>query len=185
MLVREKRREAGVRHLRLAGRNCEHHRNNRVLPPIGFRRRSWDGRGECVSGEVQALAARALHRVPRRWILAATSCEAVRGEAKLSGRRPTVGRRGCRRWNDPVPPGDCRIHRRPDVWGMEVRKRLIAVGVLAAILLLGAVYLWVGSATPQGQDPLATLTPPNTTEFEDSFDISVEGPRLVLLLSPT
>jgi len=68
---------------------------------------------------------------------------------------------------------------------MEVRKRLIAVGVVAAILLLGAAYLWVGSATPQGQDPLATLTPPNITEFEYSFDKSIEGPRLVLLLSPT
>jgi hypothetical protein len=68
---------------------------------------------------------------------------------------------------------------------MEVRKRLVAVGFVAAIFLLGAAYLWVGSATPQGQDPLATLRPPNLTEFEDSFDRSVEGPRLVLLLSPT
>jgi hypothetical protein len=67
---------------------------------------------------------------------------------------------------------------------MEVRKRFIVVGIVA-ILLLGAAYVWVGSATPRGQDPLATLTPPNITEFEDSFDKSVEGPRLVLLLSPT
>lgn len=66
-----------------------------------------------------------------------------------------------------------------------MRKRLIAVGVVAAILLLGAAYLWVGSATPQGQDRLATLTPSNITEFEDSFDKSTEVPRLVLLLSPT
>jgi len=68
---------------------------------------------------------------------------------------------------------------------MEVRKRFITIGIVAAILLLGATYLWVGSATPQGQDPLAALTPSNTTEFEDSFDKSVEGPRVVLLLSPT
>jgi hypothetical protein len=68
---------------------------------------------------------------------------------------------------------------------MEVRKSLIAAGVVAAILLLGAAYLWVGSSTPQGQDPLAALTPPNMTEFEESFDKSIEGPRLVLLLSPT
>jgi hypothetical protein len=68
---------------------------------------------------------------------------------------------------------------------MEVRKRLIAVGIVAAILLLGAAYLWVGSSTPQGQDPLVALTPSSITEFEESFDKSVEGPRLVLLLSPT
>jgi len=67
---------------------------------------------------------------------------------------------------------------------MEVRKRFIVVGIVA-ILLLGAAYLWVGSATPQGQDSLATLTPSNITEFENSFDKSVEAPRLVLLLSPT
>lgn len=66
-----------------------------------------------------------------------------------------------------------------------MRKRLIAAGVVAAILLLGAAYLWVGSSSPQGQDPLATLTPSNITEFEESFDKPIEGPRLVLLLSPT
>jgi hypothetical protein len=68
---------------------------------------------------------------------------------------------------------------------MEVRKRFITIGFVAAILLLGAAYLWVGSSTPQGQDPLATLTPSNITEFEESFDKLIEGPRLVLLLSPT
>jgi len=66
-----------------------------------------------------------------------------------------------------------------------LRKKSIAVGVVVAILLLGAAYLWVGSSTPQVQDPLSTLTPSSFAEFEESFDKSIEGPRLVLLLSPT
>jgi hypothetical protein len=67
-----------------------------------------------------------------------------------------------------------------------LRKRSsIALGTVLAILLLGAAYLWVGSSTPQGQDALATLTPSNITEFEKNFDKSLEGYRLVLLLSPT
>jgi hypothetical protein len=41
------------------------------------------------------------------------------------------------------------------------------------------------SSTPTGQDPLATLTAANFAAFEESFDKSIEGPRLVLLLSPT
>ena len=66
-----------------------------------------------------------------------------------------------------------------------MKKASIAVGVLAAILLGFGAYLWMGSSTPPGQDPLLPLTSANFTEFEGAFDKSIEGPRLVLLLSPT
>ena len=66
-----------------------------------------------------------------------------------------------------------------------MKGKSIAIGVLLAAVLAAAAYLWVGSAAPAGQDPLATLTQSNFAEFENSFDKSVEGPRLVLLLSPT
>jgi len=67
-----------------------------------------------------------------------------------------------------------------------VKGKSIAIIVLAAAAVAaGAAYLWVGSAVPPGQEPLATLTQNNLVEFENSFDKSVDGPRLVLLLSPT
>jgi hypothetical protein len=66
-----------------------------------------------------------------------------------------------------------------------VKKSSVAIGIIAAVGLAGAAYLWVGSAVPPGQEPLATLTESSFAKFEDSFDKSLEGPRLVLLLSPT
>jgi len=66
-----------------------------------------------------------------------------------------------------------------------VSKRHIITGATAAILLFGAAYLWLGSSTPPGQDPLSTLTPSSFARFEESFDKPSEGSRLVLLLSPT
>jgi hypothetical protein len=68
---------------------------------------------------------------------------------------------------------------------MEMMKKSITVGAVMAILLAAAAYLWIGSSTPPGQDPLSTLTPANLADFAGAFDKSVEGPRLVLLLSPT
>ena len=67
----------------------------------------------------------------------------------------------------------------------EVKRKPVAVGLLVAAVIAGAAYLWVGSAVPPGQEPLRTLTQSNFAEFENSFDKSVDGPRLVLLLSPT
>jgi hypothetical protein len=64
-------------------------------------------------------------------------------------------------------------------------KKSITVGAAMAILLAAAAYLWMGSSTPPGQDPLSTLTAVNFADFEGAFDKSIEGPRLVLLLSPT
>ena len=64
-------------------------------------------------------------------------------------------------------------------------KKRVTAGVIASVLLFGAAYLWLGSSTPQGQDPLSRLAPSSFARFEESFDKSSEGPRLVLLLSPT
>jgi hypothetical protein len=66
-----------------------------------------------------------------------------------------------------------------------VKKKTLAIGFAVVALFLVAVYLRMDSSTPPGQDPLATLTTANFAAFEESFDKSIEGPRLVLLLSPT
>lgn len=66
-----------------------------------------------------------------------------------------------------------------------MKKTSIAVVALAAMMLLGTAYVWFGSSTPAGQEPLTTLTATNFAEFENAFDKSLQGPRLVLLLSPT
>jgi hypothetical protein len=66
-----------------------------------------------------------------------------------------------------------------------VKKKTFALGIAVITLLLVAVYLRMDSSTPPGQVPLATLTAANFATFEESFDKSLEGPRLLLLLSPT
>jgi 4-hydroxybenzoate polyprenyltransferase len=66
-----------------------------------------------------------------------------------------------------------------------VKKKTLAIGVAVAALLLVAAYWRMNSSTPPGQEPLATLTTANFVAFEAAFDQSTEGPRLVLLLSPT
>ncbi len=66
-----------------------------------------------------------------------------------------------------------------------MKKKTFAIGVAVVTLLLVAVYLRMDSSTPPGQEPLATLTSTNFAAFEESFDKSTEGPRLILLLSPT
>ena len=66
-----------------------------------------------------------------------------------------------------------------------MKKKSIAIVVAVVTLLLVAVYLRMDSSTPPGQELLATLTAAKFASFEESFDKSTEGPRLVLLLSPT
>jgi hypothetical protein len=58
---------------------------------------------------------------------------------------------------------------------------LLAAAVLA---LLAAGYLWP-SRTPTGQEPLLKLSGANFSEFEKAFDGQADGPRLVMLFSPT
>ncbi len=66
-----------------------------------------------------------------------------------------------------------------------MKRKAIIAGVLAALLLLVAVYFWGPSSVPQGQPPLLTLSAGNIGEFETAFDGDTSVPRLVLLLSPT
>jgi hypothetical protein len=64
-------------------------------------------------------------------------------------------------------------------------KKQFAVGVALIGLLLAVAFLRTDSSTPRGQDPLVSLTNSNFISFETAFDKSRDGPRLVLLLSPT
>lgn len=66
-----------------------------------------------------------------------------------------------------------------------MKRKAIIAGVLAALLLLVAAYLWGPSSVPQGQPPLLTLTAENFSEFETAFDGDTSVPGVVLLLSPT
>jgi hypothetical protein len=63
-------------------------------------------------------------------------------------------------------------------------KQLIGATV-AAVVLLGAAYLWGPGSAPGGQEPLLTLSESNFGGFERAFDGEAGVPRLVLLLSPT
>lgn len=65
------------------------------------------------------------------------------------------------------------------------KKRVIVLPVIAAVLLLAAVYLWGPSSVPAGQEPLVALSNANFSDFENTFDDDLGTPRLVLLLSPT
>jgi hypothetical protein len=64
------------------------------------------------------------------------------------------------------------------------RKRLIGVAV-AAVVLLGAAYLWGPGSAPDGQEVVLTLSQTSFGDFEKAFDAEADVPRLVLLLSPT
>lgn len=66
-----------------------------------------------------------------------------------------------------------------------MKRKAIISGMVATLLLLAGAYLWGPSSVPQGQRPLLTLAAANLNEFEESFDADSNGPRLVLLLSPT
>lgn len=66
-----------------------------------------------------------------------------------------------------------------------MKKKLIILGVVVAILL-GAVYFLRGPGNvPAGQKPLTTIASANSGVFESAFDADANLPRLVLLLSPT
>ena len=66
-----------------------------------------------------------------------------------------------------------------------MKKKSIAIGATVVVLFLLGAYFSQNSSTPPGQEPLATLSAANFASFEVAFDKSTEGPRLILLLSPT
>ena len=156
-----------------------------MLPSFGIRRRAGGGGRERVSTEVPTLAPGAFHPAAGNWILAAAPREAVLGETELFERGAALDSRRARCGDDRFPAGNRSIHCRSSFKDGEVKKRAFAIGVAVVTLLLVAVYLRMDSSTPPGQEPLATLTSTNFAAFEESFDKSTEGPRLILLLSPT
>lgn len=65
------------------------------------------------------------------------------------------------------------------------KKTLVVIGVIALILLAAFFYVRVPGSAPPNQAPLVTLTPANVTQFAASFDVHMDMPRVILLLSPT
>jgi hypothetical protein len=68
---------------------------------------------------------------------------------------------------------------------MEMKKEIIIAGAAILLALAAAAHLLTGSSTPRGQDALLKLSQANFQEFKTAFDHAADGPRLVLLLSPT
>lgn len=66
-----------------------------------------------------------------------------------------------------------------------MKKRLIIIGVVVILLIVGATYLWGPGSAPSNQQPLVTLSPANAAQFQNIFDADAASPRLVLMLSPT
>ena len=156
-----------------------------MLPSFGIRRCVGGGERERVSSEVPALAPGAFHRAAGSWILAAAPREAVRGETELFERGAALDSRRARCGHDRFPAGNRGIHCRSFFKGREVKKNTFALVIAVITLLLVAVHLRMDSSTPPGQESLATLTAANFVAFQETFDKSLEGPRLLLLLSPT
>jgi hypothetical protein len=68
---------------------------------------------------------------------------------------------------------------------MKRSNRVLIAAMIAILLLLAGVYLWGPSKTPAGQPPLSTLSESSFGNFQSAFDSSADGPRILLLLSPT
>ena len=66
-----------------------------------------------------------------------------------------------------------------------MKNRIVVLATLAALLVSAGLYLWGPSKSPPTQKPLFTLSTANFSEFGTAFDEGSDGPRLVLLLSPT
>lgn len=66
-----------------------------------------------------------------------------------------------------------------------MKKKLAACLAICALLLLAIFYLWGPSTVPTGQEPLLTLSSTNFSYFQEAFDAQANGPRVVLLVSPT
>jgi hypothetical protein len=60
-----------------------------------------------------------------------------------------------------------------------------AIAILILLGLAGAGCFWEAGRTPEGQQPLFALAESTFGEFVSTFDAASEGPRLVVLLSPT
>jgi hypothetical protein len=69
-----------------------------------------------------------------------------------------------------------------------MKRRHIVLSVLAAagfLILYIFYYLYGGSATPTGQQPLASLNSSNLSSLKDAFNGSANSVRVLVMLSPT
>jgi len=66
-------------------------------------------------------------------------------------------------------------------------KRTVLILALLAVAVAGGAgwYYWGPVATPEGQPPLAEITPQTLGDFGAAFNEAADKPRLVALLSPT
>ena len=64
------------------------------------------------------------------------------------------------------------------------RRKIIVLG-LVAVAVFFLFYLYGGSATPAGQQPLGRLDSATLASLKDSFNGSARSVRLVVLVSPT
>jgi hypothetical protein len=70
-----------------------------------------------------------------------------------------------------------------------MKRRHIVLSVLAAaagfLILYIFYYLYGGSATPMGQQPLVSLNGSNLSSLKDAFNGSANSVRVLVMLSPT
>ncbi len=67
---------------------------------------------------------------------------------------------------------------------MNRHKRISFGGVLAFAILV-IYYLYGGSTSPKGQQPLVRLSGSNLVSLKDAFNGSANSVRLLVLVSPT
>jgi len=65
------------------------------------------------------------------------------------------------------------------------RRKGTIFGSVAALALLVFYYLYGGSTTPKGQQPLVRLNSSNLASLKDAFNGSANSVRLLVLVSPT
>ena len=65
------------------------------------------------------------------------------------------------------------------------RRKGTIFGSVAALALLVFYYLYGGSTTPKGQQPLVRLNSSNLASLKDAFKGSANSVRLLVLVSPT
>ena len=67
------------------------------------------------------------------------------------------------------------------------RKRVVygLVAVIGGIILFVVYYLYLGSTTPTGQQPLVRLDNSNIDSLKKSFNDSADSVRVMVMLSPT
>jgi len=65
------------------------------------------------------------------------------------------------------------------------KKRAVFLALAAVLVLLAIFYVWGPSSVPAGQEPLLKLSTANLSDFQKAFDAEADGPRIILLLSPT